>query len=80
MRVLIIDDAGEFHKGEYEAEVVIILFDWGYRVITRRQGVDDYCVDLEALLKNPKVTERHLLAVRQWVDSIREKHKVRGEP
>ncbi len=73
MRVLVVDDKGILHKGEYEAEAVAILFDWGYRVVSRKQGVQEYCTDLEKLLARPDVSERQLKAIRAWLEKQTDK-------
>lgn len=65
MKILAVDDKGNLHKAESEA--IVILFDWGYRVISRGGGFNDYCTDLERLLANPNVSQRHLEAVKAWL-------------
>ena len=57
------------HKGEYEAEAMVILYDWGYRVVSRERGVQEYCTDLEKLLTSPDVTDGQLKAIRAWLDN-----------
>ena len=73
MRVLIVDNKDILHKGEYKAEAVVILFDWGYRVISRERGVQEYCTDLEKLLARPDVSEGQLRAIRAWLDKQTDK-------
>ena len=68
MRVLIVDNKEILHKGEYAAEAVVVVFDWGYRVVTKDGGIQEYCTDLEQLLASPDVNERQLKAVRAWLD------------
>jgi len=68
MRVLIVDNKEILHKGEYAAKAVVVVFDWGYRMVTRDGGVQEYCTDLEKLLTSPDVNERQLKAVRAWLD------------
>lgn len=68
MRVLIVDDNSILHKGEYEAEAVLILYDWGYKAVSREQGVREYCTDLEKLLARADVSEGQLKAVRAWLE------------
>jgi len=68
MRVLIVDNKEILHKGEYAAEAVVVMFDWGYRIVTRNGGVQEYCTDLEKLLARPGVNMRRLKAVRAWLD------------
>jgi len=74
MRVLVVDDRDILHKGEYDAEAVVILFDWGYKIITKQPGSGDYIVDLDSLLRNPKITERHLWGVKEWLEKHRGGH------
>ena len=71
MKVLVVDNKEILHKGEYEAEAVVILFDCGYRVVSKERGVEDICVDLEKLLAKTDVLPQHLKAVKAWF----EKHK-----
>jgi len=78
MKVLVVDNKEILHKGEYEAEAVVIVFDWGYRIVTRDGGVQEYCTDLEKLLARPNVNERQLKAIRAWLD--KQTNRVRGEP
>jgi len=68
MRVLIVDSREIIHKSEHEAEAVVVMFDWGYRVVTSRGEVQEYCTDLEKLLVRPDVTLRQLKAIRAWLD------------
>jgi hypothetical protein len=68
MKVLVVDDKGILHKGEYEAEAVVMLFDWGYRVVSKEQGVQEYCTDLEKLLARPDVSDGQLKAIRAWLE------------
>jgi len=68
MKVLVVDDKGILHKGEYEAETVVMLFDWGYRVVSKEQGVQEYCTDLEKLLARPDVSDGQLKAIRAWLE------------
>jgi hypothetical protein len=78
MKVLVVDNKEILHKGEYEAEAVVIVFDWGYRIVTRDGGVQEYCTDLEKLLARPNVNERQLKAIRAWLD--KQTNRARGEP
>jgi len=75
---LVVDNKEILHKGEYEAEAVVIVFDWGYRIVTRDGGVQEYCTDLEKLLARPNVNERQLKAIRAWLD--KQTYRARGEP
>jgi len=68
MRLLIVDNKEILHKGEYAAKAVIVVFDWGYRMVTRDGGVQEYCTDLEKLLVSPDVNQRQLKAIRAWLD------------
>ena len=68
MRVLVVDDNGILHKGGYEAEAVVILFDWGYRIVSKKQGVQEYCTDLEKLLARTDVSQGQLKAIRAWLE------------
>jgi len=68
MKVLVVDDKGILHKGEYDVEAVVMLFDWGYRVVSKEQGVQEYCTDLEKLLARPDVSDGHLKAIRAWLE------------
>ncbi len=68
MRVLVVDDKSILHKGEYGAEAVLILFDWGYRVVSKEQGVREYCTDLEKLLARSDVSQGQLKAIRAWLE------------
>ena len=77
MKVLVVDNKEILHKGEYEAEAVVIVFDWGYRIVTRDGGVQEYCTDLEKLLARPNVNERQLKAIRAWLD--KQTNRARGE-
>ena len=78
MKVLVVDNKEILHKGEYEAEAMVIVFDWGYRIVTRDGGVQEYCTDLEKLLARPNVNERQLKAIRAWLD--KQTNRARGEP
>ena len=78
MKVLVVDNKEILHKGEYEAEAVAIVFDWGYRIVTRVGDVQEYCTDLEKLLARPNVNERQLKAIRAWLD--KQTNRARGEP
>ena len=73
MRVLVVDDKDILHKGGYEAEAVVILFDWGYRVVSKEQGVWEYCTDLEKLLTRSDVSRGQLKAIRAWLDKQTDK-------
>ncbi len=73
MRVLVVDDKGVLHKGEYEAEAVVILFDWGYRVVSKEQGAREYCTDLEKLLARSDVSQGQLKAIRAWLEKQTDK-------
>lgn len=73
MKVLVVDDKDILHKGEYEAEAVVILFDWGYRVVSRDGDIQEYCTDLEKLLASPDVSEGQLKAIRTWLDKQTDK-------
>ncbi|MFC1944615.1 hypothetical protein ACFLX5_03895 [Chloroflexota bacterium] len=75
MKVLIVDDNDILHKGKYEAEAVVILFDWGYRVVYREQGIQEYCTDLEKLLARPDVTNGQLRAIRAWLEGRTDESK-----
>lgn len=77
MKVLVVDDKDILHKGEYEAEAVVILFDWGYRIVSRKRGVREYCTDLEKLLAMTDVSEGQLKAIRAWLE--RQTDKPGGE-
>jgi hypothetical protein len=78
MKVLVVDNKEILHKGEYEAEAVVIVFDWGYRIVIRDGDVQEYCTDLEKLLARPNVNERQLKAIRAWLD--KQTNRARGEP
>jgi len=67
MKVLVVDDRGTLHKGEYEAEAVVILYDWGHKVVTKQGDVQEFCTDLEKLLSRTDVSPEHLEAVRTWL-------------
>jgi len=75
MKVLVVDNKEILHKGEYEAEAVVIVFDWGYRIVTIDGGVQEYCTDLEKLLVRPDVTLRQLKAIRAWLDKQTDRAK-----
>ena len=75
MRVLIVDNKEILHKGEYAAEAVVVVFDWGYRIVTGDGGVQEYCTDLGKLLTRPDVTERQLKAIRAWLDKQTDRTK-----
>jgi len=68
VKVLIVDNCDILHKGEYEVEAVVILYDWGHRVVTRWGDVQEFCVDLGKLLSRPDVSSKHLEAVKTWLD------------
>jgi len=78
MKVLVVDNKEILHKGEYEAEAVVIVFDWGYRIVTRDGDIQEYCTDLEKLLARPNVNERQLKAIRAWLE--KQTNRARGEP
>ena len=67
MKVLIVDDREILHKGEYEAEAVVVLYDWGYKVVTKQGGVHEICTDLGNLLSRPNVMLKQLEAVKLWL-------------
>ena len=67
MKVLIVDNCDILHKGKYEAEAVVVLYDWGYKVVTGHGDVQEFCTDLEKLLSRPDVSPVHLEAVRAWL-------------
>ncbi len=71
MRVLIVDDNGILHKGGYEVEAVVILCDWGHKVVTKHGDVQEFCTDLGKLLSRRDVSPEHLEAVNAWL----RKHK-----
>ena len=75
MKVLVVDDKALLHKGEYEAEAVVILFDWGYKVVTKQGDVQEFCTNLGKLLSRPDVSPAHLEAVRAWL----QEHKGREQ-
>jgi len=67
VKVLVVDDKALLHKGEYEAEAVVILFDWGYKVVAKQGDVQEFCTDLGRLLSRPDVSPEHLEAVKAWL-------------
>ncbi|MBI4332369.1 MAG: hypothetical protein HY673_13935 [Chloroflexi bacterium] len=69
MRVLVAERGEIISKGE--AALVVEFFDWGFRVISPKFGVQEYCSDVERLLAGPDLTDVRLNALRAWV--IREK-------
>ena len=68
MKVLVVDDKALLHKRQYEAEAVVILFDWGYKVVARQGDVQDFCTDLRKLLSRPDVSLEHLEDVKAWLE------------
>lgn len=73
MRVLIVDNKDILHKSEYNAEAVVILFDWGYKIVSKAEGVQEYCTGLEKLLTRSDVSNRQLRAIRTWLDNRNDK-------
>lgn len=67
VKVLIVDGYEILHKGQYEAEAVVILYDWGHKVVTKQGDVQDFCTDLGKLLSRPDVSPEHLEAVKTWL-------------
>lgn len=75
MKVLIVDNGDILHKGKYEADAVVILYDWGHKVVTKQGDVQEFCTDLGKLLSRPDVSPAHLEAVRAWL----QEHKGREQ-
>ena len=67
MKVLIVDNCDILHKGECEAEAVVILYDWGHKFVTKQGDVQEFCTDLGKLLSRPDVSPAHLEAVKVWL-------------
>ena len=67
MRVLIVDNCDILHRGEYEAEAVVILYDWGHWVVTKQGDIQEFCSDLGMLLSRPHVSPVRLEWVRTWL-------------
>ena len=68
MRVLVVDQ-NELHRCEGNARAVLVLYNWGYGVVSGHgHGIHEYCQDLDNLLSEPDVSERRLEAVRHWLE------------
>lgn len=67
MKVLIVDNFHILHKGEHEAEAVVILYDWGHKVVTKQGDVQEFCTNLVKLLSQPDVSPARLEAVKAWL-------------
>ena len=37
-------------------------------MVSKEQGVQEYCTDLEKLLARPDVSDGHLKAIRAWLE------------
>jgi len=62
---------GEIILKMTRAEVIDIWMTEGKPVI--HVGPGENCLDLEKLLSRPDVSEKHLLAVRRWLDTVEAK-------
>ena len=67
VKVLIVDNCDILHKNEYEAEAVVILYDWGHKVVTKQGDVQEFCTDLGKLLSQRDLSPEHLKTVRAWL-------------
>lgn len=67
MKILIVDNFGDLHKGEHTARAVVILNDWGHVVVTEHGDEQEFCTDLGKLLSLQEVSLKHLNAVKCWL-------------
>ena len=72
MKVLIVDNCDTLHKGKYDAEQVIIIYDWGHKIITKHGDVQEFCTDLRKLLSRQDVSPAHLEAVSAWLERYKD--------
>ncbi len=56
MKVLIVDNCYILHKRACEAGAVVILYDWGHKVVTIQGDVQEFCTDLVKSLSRPNVS------------------------